>query len=89
MYSEGGGGGGGGGGDDGESTCTVVHASGISIYCANVPQPMWVENVILHSRLELLEYNVKQQAMFWPVWVAEERRCIQDCLQTLVPIMCT
>ena len=31
----GGGGGGGGGGDDGESTCTVVYASGILIYCAN------------------------------------------------------
>ena len=30
-----------------------------------------------------LEYNGNQQATFWPVWVAEERRCIQDCLQTL------
>ena len=26
-------------------------------------------------------YLVKQQAKLWPVWVAEERRCIQDWLQ--------
>ena len=52
----GGGGGGGGGGDDGESTCTVVHASGILIYCANCTTTYVgpFQNVMLHSRLQLL-----------------------------------